>query len=508
MARMLKRALVLAALLAPSAPALPVEEGMTVEAFQAAYRRSLSEEARRNLIVAVGRSGNPRALEPLGRLLREERSSPHLQAWIVKTLCESLGTPEALQRVADCRRDAKTSPVVALVIEQCLGAVRNPQGLAWMATAGLKERGLRESMAWGLARAEDFKDPGPLLTRLAASDEKDWRIRAAAAAGLARIADAKAAAPVLAALKTETAAPVRRHLLSAAGCLDPAGALPFLRAALSDPDQRVRLGAIEGLAGCLRQPAQRDQALGLLVETLTRERSRLRGDAACVLEWGTGQKFGLDVPSWRAYLQELGIPPSAGEAAVTPVAEYFGLQMPSRRIVFVLEASLAMTWDRHTLQPVDRLARAKRELAKMIDALPPETRFGIVAFGISGVRWRDALSAATPEHRQAAKVWVEQQGGTGWPDFGVGLATAWGLGLPARGSDAPPEDLGADTVVLVSNGEPLKGELMANDLHRWIMVQARTRSVVVHTVGIGSGSDKGFLTNLALQTGGSFRNVD
>jgi hypothetical protein len=426
----------------------------------------------------------------------------------VKTLCESLGSTEALKRVGDCLKDAKTADVVTLVVEQCLGGVRNPEGLAWMASAGLKDRGLRESMAWGLARAEAFMDPSPLLAHLALPDEKDWRIRAAAASGLARIADAKASTAVLAALKTETAAPVRRYLLSAAGRLDPAGALPLLRTALSDPDPRVRLGAIEGLAGCLRQGPQRGQALGLLVETLTRDRGRLRGDAARVLEWGTGRKFGLDVPSWRAYLQELGIPPSAAEAAVTPVPEYFGLQLPSRRIVFVLEASLAMTWDRHTLQPVDRLAHAKRELAKMIDVLPVETQFGVVAFGIAGVRWRDVLSAATREHKQAAKIWVEQQGGTSWPDFGVGLGAAWGLGLPAKPSDVPPEDLGADTLVLVSNGEPLKGELLANDLHRWIMVQGRYRSVVVHTIGIGSGSDKGFLTNLALQTGGSFRNVD
>lgn len=505
---MLKRTLVLSALLAVSSPALPGEGAMTVESFQAAYRRSQPEEVRKDLIVAVGRSGDSRAARPLGRLLREERSSPYLQAWIVKTLCESLGSPEALKLAGDSLMDTKTSPVVALVVEQCLGTVRNPEGLAWMASAGLKDRGLRESVAWGLARAEAFKDPAPLLAHLALPDEKDWRIRAAAASGLARIADAKASAAVLAALETEPAAPVRRYLLSAAGRLDPAGALTLLRAALSDPDQRVRLGAIEGLAGCLRQGAQRGQALGLLVETLTRDRGRLRGDAARVLEWGTGRKFGLDVPSWRAYLQELGITPPAGKAAVTPVAEYFGLRMPSRRIVFVLEASLAMTWDRLTRQPVDRLARAKREMAKMVDALPAGTEFGIVAFGLAGVRWRDALSSATGEHKQAAKVWIGQQGGTGWPDFAVGLGAAWSLGLPAKTSDAPPEDLGADTLVLVSNGEPLKGDLLANDLHRWIMVQGRYRSVVVHTIGIGSGGDKGFLTNLALQTGGSFRNVD
>ena len=505
---MLKRVLGIAALLAVSSPALSGEGGMTVDAFQAAYRRGLGQEARKDLIMAVGRSGDPRAVEPLARLLHEERSYPHLQAWIVKTLCADLGTREALKLVGDCLRDPRSPSGVTLVAEQFLGDVRNPEGLAWMASAGLRERGLRESMAWGLARAESFKDPVPLLAHLALPDEKDWRIRAAAASGLARIADARSSAAVLAALKTETAVPVRRYLLAAAGRLDPAGALPLLRAALSDPDPRVRLGAIEGLAHCLRQGAQRGQALGLLVETLARDRGRLRGDAARVLERGTGRKFGLDIPSWRAYLQELGIPPTMGEAAATPVAEYFGLQMPSRRIVFVLEASLAMTWDRQTLQPVDRLARAKRELAKMIDALPAGTQFGVVAFGITGVRWRDALSAATPEHKQAAKVWVEQQGGTSWPDFGAGLGTAWSLGLPARTSDAPPEDLGADTLVLVSNGEPLKGDLLANDLHRWVMVQSRYRSVVVHTVGIGSGSDKGFLTNLALQTGGSFRNVD
>src|SRR3989338_3127931 len=99
----------------------------TVESFLAAYKRSLPEEARKNLIVSLGRMDDKRVPGILGRLFHEEGSFPYLQSWIVKALCEGQGSPEALKRVAECLRDRLTPASVALVAQRTLADVRSPK---------------------------------------------------------------------------------------------------------------------------------------------------------------------------------------------------------------------------------------------------------------------------------------------------------------------------------------------------------------------------------------------
>lgn len=497
-----------ALLLGAVLPAFPADPAVTVESFQAAYRRSLKEEARRDLIVSLGRCRDKRVPGILARLAVEERNSAFLQAWIVKTLCEDIGSAEAVKAAAACLKDDRALPVVALVARQFLAHVAEPEGIAWLAGEGMKDRALREDALWALAQNEDCRDPAPFLGRLLLKSEKDWRLRAAAAAGLWRLADPATAPRIMEALAAETAPPVQRYLLAAGGRIAPVEAMPFLRAGRALPDHRTRLGALEGLAAAVREPACRTEALRLMVDTVAIEHSRLRDDAVRALERITGRKLGYDVPAWRAYLQELGMPSPSGELARTPAAEYFGMTLSSRRVVLVLEASKLMVWDRRSFQPLQRLATAKRELARLIDALPEDAAFSVLAFGATPSAWKEALVLATPEHKRLARIWVEQQGGTGLPDFGAAFAAAWGIGMPPAAGEAVPPDTGADTVVLVSNGEPLWGSMGGNDLQRWVMVEGRYRSVTVHTVGIGSGGERGFLKSLAAQTGGGFRNVD
>ncbi len=151
----------------------------------------------------------------------------------------------------------------------------------------------------------------------------------------------------------------------------------------------------------------------------------------------------------------------------------------------------------------------------MLEVLPEEARFGIVAYGLTPSRLGEALVAARPDAQRSARGWLSRLSGVGWPDLGAGLEAAWGLG--AGPSAGLPADDGADTLVLVSNGQPrwagetrcFLGDLPnAQDLQLWIWIQSRYRSVVVHTVGIGSGGDKTVLQRLADLTGGRFRNVD
>ncbi len=512
MALTLKRLLLLLSfpvvLMALPSP-LPLEE------FRTQYRRSDPEDRRCDLVARLGAARDPEAAEPLSRLLEKERSYPCLQCFIVRALCEE-GSPAALESVLGVLREhgARLDPCVPLFTRRALGSVQNPKGLAWMTTRAWKDvPELREDILWALARNTAWKDPAFFLDHLPERREKDPRLRAAAAEGLRRLAAPVTAEAVLLSAQIEPSPAVLMRLLPAAGRLLPERALPLLERMSRHPDLRARLGAIEGLAASAAasgaQKIVQEQSLSLLVQILARENGRLRADAARCLEALTGKAFGTDAPEWRTYLQERGTALPAGFQEVgTKAPKHLGVEMPSRRIVFLVEVSQEMVENRLTRQRSERLDKAKKELLKRIDELPPDADFAVVAFGPAVQRWREGISAGTPEARASARAWVKQLAGHGPPDLGAGLQAAWDMG----GGEGQ-----ADTVVLVASGQPMERgatTLFAGELRYpfalldWISLQGRSRSVVLHTVGVGNAADKKVLKSLAEATGGTYRAID
>ncbi len=505
----LKRILPL--LLASSA--LAGGESMTLEQFLGQYRRGDPEARRCELVSRLGAARDPAAVETLARLLQSERSFPCLQCYAIKALCEE-GSPAALGAVLTCLSDRRLDPCVPLFARRALATVQNPKGLAWMKSQAWKEAERREDLAWALAQDQAWRDSAFFLDHLDAAKEKDFRLRAASALGLCRLNDPDSADAVLLAAQQEEEPAVLLRLLPAAGRLCRARALPLFERRLQHPDPRARLGALEGLAWMAADKDSGKEALGLLVQALGREGGRLRADAARFLEAVTGKTFGLDVAQWRTFLQQRGAPlPEGFQEAHTETPKHLGVDMPSQRVVFLVETSSEMIRDRATAQLSDRLDRAKKELLKRIEALPDDAVFGVIAYGQSVSRWHETMVQATPAAKVQARAWVAKLAGSGWPDPGAGLQAAWALG----GAGAGPEVSGADTVVLVGAGTPVDRGLPVQfsgalrypfALPDWVALQGRYRSVVLHTVGIGTSADKKTLKDLAAATGGTYRNID
>ena len=191
-------------------------------------------------------------------------------------------------------------------------------------------------------------------------------------------------------------------------------------------------------------------------------------------------------------------------------AEGLGPGHVVKTTLFLIETSGEMVRDRNTLQPSDRLERAKREVLKRIESLPQDVFFGVVSFGGTASRWHEGMTLAAPQAKADAHAWVTKLAGCGWPDLGVGLQAAWGMGT---GTDETP----ADTVVLVAAGTPVdhgrpvefSGILHDPDtLTDWLAMQGRYRNVILHAVGVGSSADKQLLKDLVAATGGTYRNID
>ena len=504
MALALKRLLLLglpAALLASPQP-------LTLEEFLAQYRRSDPEDKRCALVARLGAGRDPAAADVLGPMLANEQSYPYLQCYIVMALCDE-GSPASLQRALDgLRPSARRDPCIPLFTRRVLTSVRNPKGLSWMATQAWKEPELREDLAWALAQNLAWKDPAFFLDHLGPRREKEPRLRAAAASGLCRLDDPRTAEAVLQAALVEEEPGVLMRLLPAAGRLAPPRALPLLERGIRHPDVRARLGALEGLSWAASDKSVREPALALLVQALSSETGRLRADAARALEAQTGKTFGTDASQWKAWLKGNGIPlPPGFQEVQTHTPRHLGVEMPSRRIVFLVETSQEMIEDRTTRQPSDRLARVKKDLQKRIEALPPDVSFDVVAYGQSVFRWKPEMTPATKAAKDEARAWVNRLAGSGLPDLGAGLQAAWDLG------GAEP----ADTVVLVAAGQPVeRGTLIqfSGPLHfsfslsDWVALQQRYRSVVLHTVGVGTSANKQVLKDLAAAAGGTYRTID
>jgi hypothetical protein len=189
---------------------------------------------------------------------------------------------------------------------------------------------------------------------------------------------------------------------------------------LNDPDWRVRLASI----GILENVED-------LVGRLDKESGRLQDECRQSLRKLTGKDFGADAQAWlRWHREEIETPVKMAE----PI-RFFGHPVVSRRIAFVL--------DPHR----DSIDELRREMARTIERLPPETRFTVVTIG--GKAWDPKLVAANEMNKALAIRFLERHEPRKASDFFDALSIV----LAAD----------ADTVCLYSAGEPTQGVFISDD---------------------------------------------
>ncbi|NUP94643.1 MAG: VWA domain-containing protein [Planctomycetaceae bacterium] len=295
--------------------------------------------------------------------------------------------------------------------------------------SGLREVALRTLLLDLLA---DLQDEGSLETAWQDLDHKEWTIRAAALDFCRRV----------------------RHKHS----------VPRLIARLDAESGRLREDVLE--------------ALHALTAMRFRQRERWN-------EWWTdvGAKFEL-VPV------EALVQPKRSNPQQASTASYYGIPLTSERAVFVVDVSGSMSATFGTDKSRTRLDEAKRQLRRVVEAMPKEYLINIVPFHTTVSQVFERMTQVTDRARAEALSQIDAlrtQGGTNIHDA-------------MQRAFAEPE---VDTIYLLSDGAPSNGEItdpdaLADEIVRW----NRTRRVRIHCIAIGM--DSPMLKRIANESGGEY----
>jgi len=310
-------------------------------------------------------------------------------------------------------------------------------------------------------------------TILAAAQHADWRVR-------------QAAADVL-----PTLAP------------DPA-VLERINAMLVDPSSNVRRAVA---AGC--GAARLEAAVPGLVDLLEQApRLRTRYVVAQALKAISGDRdYSLDAAAWREWWKHRG----EGDihARRMTFARYYGSDVFSDRVVFVVDASGSMSWPWSEREP-KRITVARQQLARVLSHLDPGARFNVLVYESRVRAWQKGEAEATPANIERAQHWAERA--LADPDGDTHTYDALREAL-----DHNPE---FDTLYLLSDGNPSHGRYKSPEgIVAYVRAANRHRRAVLHTIALTLehvdpgriiegergrlGEIKGFMQELAAATGGT-----
>ncbi len=195
----------------------------------------------------------------------------------------------------------------------------------------------------------------------------------------------------------------------------------------------------------------------------------------------------LDETLWALQAQtDEAIPCTGG-------VRFYGIPTHSHRILFCIDISGSM------LFPMDgkggrrepRINRTRRELLRTLSDLAPGTLFNIYLFADITIARTPRLVPATSEHKEAAVAFLEE------------LEIRGGTNIYGVLSDALAS--GADTIFLLSDGEPNKGTIIDPAL---LIEEFAARNAhgaaTIHTIGLSQDQNAELLVNLAHRSGGRY----
>lgn len=285
-----------------------------------------------------------------------------------------------------------------------------------------------------------------------------------------------------------------------------------LRPAAECADPFVRRAAFTALTV---KPSK--DAIDILVERVAKEVGVPQDELVDALTHATGQRLGPSGPAWSGWwatARETWEPPIAGDASPDSPAEgrtkFFGLDVRSARVLFVLDRSWSMECgtlfdgkDDLTIFAGERkIDVARRELQQAIRNLPDGASFNVIGYGTNMKPYAAKLVAATPDERNKGCAWVEKLDLEGSTNLGGALIESFQS--LAGGPNAKDIEI-ADTLVVLSDGVPNCGPIAKpDDVLNEIRRLNRRKSVKIHTVYLGSEGDAAFMKALATQNGGQF----
>jgi hypothetical protein len=289
---------------------------------------------------------------------------------------------------------------------------------------------------------------------------------------------------------------LRYRLLEALGFRAPAADVERLGTLAADDaqSQALRWGAVRGLTH-----AARPESVPALVQALATGTPMVRAAAHEGLVTLTGRDAGQEARDWwrlwetegDGLLRKIAVPPPVTDVPerLTGTFRFFGVELPVQPMVIAMDCSGSMnlTWN-----------RVIEEFEQAVAELPPACRFDVVAFNHELHHWRRYLVPAGPtalanllEHVSKE---VDPSGHTNVHDTLAYILQRAHPGQPyARTLQ----------VILVSDGEPNRGQYTEpEDILRSIR-KLRPHDVVIHTLALQRrGLD--LLRGLADDSGGTF----
>lgn len=290
---------------------------------------------------------------------------------------------------------------------------------------------------------------------------------------------------------------------------------------LGHDDATVRESAADALA-TLAVP----QSIAPLIDRLAVDEGRTRRRMIAALESITRQKLGTSTNVWRSWFRDHGdsftsgsVPLGGGTTSFEPDDKrgyYYGIPQVGKAIVYVIDVSGSMAESvdsdsrykpTESARPgqTSRLQACQTELKRALAALPPGTRFNIVAYSHVTRLYAEGLIEASPESVKAAQEWTDRLRAEGATNIYDALQVAFRLGGSTVADSYHDSTL--ETIFLLTDGKPLLPDRTSDSTERIRGAVRRWnpfRKVVIHAIGIGKGVNAGFLEALAQENGGRY----
>ncbi len=330
-------------------------------------------------------------------------------------------------------------------------------------------------------------------------EDADPEVALSAVVAIGRIGPAGAALEAVLELAEERRGGLRAAAVAALAHARDPRALEAAREALEAKAAPVQLAAIATLRALGGRPA-----VDALVEALRDARGgRPEAELLATLRALTHANPGDEAAAWRKWWRAVredydfgSLPASAprrgdegGATRTRGVPTYYGAEVVSRRVTFVVDVSGSMSADVKGAG-ADRLELCKRELLGVIAALPKRACFNLIPFNGAFEPWQPRLVPASAAARAAARAFVE------------GLQAGGGTNIydPLEAALLDPQ---VDTIYLLTDGAPSAGKFVVPaEILREVRRLNAARQVAIHTISVGGRSP--LLRQLAEENGGRY----
>lgn len=425
--------------------------------------------AQQEVLERIADCRTPEARAALQTLLTQYGRADRRRAALLLAALVRRGSPRDIDKAITWVERESRDPLLLELLHRVLAGAQEPAARAWLRTDALKKATprVKAQIVRALAEQGDSVNVLPLLKLLR---EPVLLVRMETLEALGRLQATNAIAFIEAFLQDEDYQ-LRDAAARALGRIGDKRGVACLRKALEDPVPRVaesaayalgRIGDAEPIPDLIRGLARHKKTDLRLADAFMR-----------ALQAISGKDIGDDAELWQSWWLTVKDKPfvkaktKPGRKTV-PGLRYYDLPIRSSRLIFVLDVSRSMSWN-------DRLTAAKEEIVKVLERLPPKTRFNVIMYSDHAWSWKPQLTAAKSGQVKSANGFVRSQRPVNGTNAYDALAAAF-------------RDPDADTIFFLSDGHPSVGAVTDPDL---ILLQVRDwnryRRVRIHAIALMRG---------------------